>query len=154
MNKSDIVYVAMAADIIHLGHIHIIETAAALGPVVIGLLTDDAIRSYKRQPIITWEQRRKVISSIKGVSIVIPQTTHDYVPNLETLRPAYVVHGSDWKTGTQSEVRQRVLVTLNKWDGELIEPEYTAGISTTEIIEICKNTVNNKDAKESYSHEK
>ncbi len=139
MNKSDIVYVAMAADIIHLGHVNIIETASALGPVVIGLLTDDAIRSYKRQPIITWEQRRKVISSVKGVSIVIPQTTHDYVPNLETLRPAYVVHGSDWKTGKQSEVRRRVLETLKKWGGQLVEPEYTGGISTTQIIQRCKN---------------
>ena len=138
MNKSDIVYVAMAADIIHLGHINIIETAATLGPVVIGLLTDEAIRSYKREPIITWEQRRKVISSVKGVSIVIPQTTHDYVPNLETLRPAYVVHGSDWKSGTQSQVRQRVLDTLSKWGGELVEPEYTGGISTTQIINKCK----------------
>lgn len=139
MNKSDIVYVAMAADIIHLGHVNIIETAASLGPVVIGLLTDDAIRSYKRQPIVTWAQRRKVISSIKGVSVVIPQTTHDYVSNLETLRPAYVVHGSDWKSGTQSKVRQRVLDTLSKWGGELVEPEYTGGISTTEIIEKCQN---------------
>lgn len=140
MNKSNIVYVAMAADIIHLGHVNIIETAAALGPVVIGLLTDDAIRSYKRQPIITWEQRRKVISTMKGVSIVIPQTTHDYVPNLETLRPAYVIHGSDWKSGTQSQVRQRVIDTLQKWSGELIEPTYTDGISTTQIIEQCKKS--------------
>ena len=140
MNKSNVVYVAMSADIVHLGHINIIETAAALGPVVIGLLTDDAIRSYKRQPIITWEQRRKVISTMKGVSIVIPQTTHDYVSNLETLRPAYVIHGSDWKTGTQSQVRQRVIDALQKWSGELIEPTYTDGISTTQIIEHCKKS--------------
>ena len=141
MNKSDVVYVAMAADIIHLGHINIIETAAKLGPVVIGLLTDEAIRSYKRQPIISWKQRRKVIMSVKGVSIVIPQMTHDYVANLETLRPSYVVHGSDWKKGTQSQVRQRVLDTLKQWDGQLIEPVYTEGISTTQIIQHCKNVV-------------
>lgn len=139
MEVSDIVYVAMAADIIHLGHIKIIEKAASLGPVVIGLLTDEAIRSYKREPIITWAQRRRVISSIKGVSIVIPQLTHDYVRNLETLRPAYVVHGSDWKTGIQSGVRDRVLDTLSKWGGELVEPEYTSEISTTRIIKKCKD---------------
>lgn len=74
----------------------------------------------------------------QGVSIVIPQTTHDYVSNLETLRPAYVVHGSDWTSGTQSKVRQRVLDTLSKWGGELVEPEYTGGISTTQIIQKCK----------------
>jgi len=140
MNKSDVVYVAMAADIIHLGHINIIETATKLGPVVIGLLTDEAIRSYKRQPIINWEQRRKVITSVKGVSIVIPQMTHDYVANLETLRPSYVVHGSDWKKGTQSQVRQRVIDTLKQWDGQLIEPVYTEGISTTQIIQHCKQS--------------
>ena len=140
MNKSDVVYVAMAADIIHLGHINIIETATELGPVVIGLLTDEAIRSYKRQPIINWEQRRKVITSVKGVSIVIPQMTHDYVANLETLRPSYVVHGSDWKKGTQSQVRQRVIDTLKQWGGQLIEPVYTEGISTTQIIQHCKQS--------------
>ena len=138
METSSVVYVAMAADIIHLGHINIIEKAASLGPVVIGLLTDEAIRSYKRKPIIPWAQRHKVISSIKGVSIVIPQTTHDYVSNLETLRPSYVVHGSDWKTGKQSEVRRRVLAALSQWGGELVEPHYTAGISTTQIISKCK----------------
>lgn len=139
MNKSNIVYVAMAADIIHIGHIKIIEKAATLGPVIIGLLTDEAIQTYKRKPIVTWNQRHRVISSIKGVSVVIPQTTHDYVSNLESLHPAYVVHGSDWKNGTQSKVRQRVLDTLSKWGGELVEPEYTTGISTTQIIRTCKN---------------
>ena len=79
------------------------------------------------------------LSSFKNVSVVIPQTTHDYVPNLETLRPAYVVHGSDWKSGNQSQVRQRVLETLSKWGGELVEPEYTGEISTTHIIQMCKH---------------
>mmetsp|Transcript_21428 Transcript_21428/g.36588 ORF Transcript_21428/g.36588 Transcript_21428/m.36588 type:complete len:143 (+) Transcript_21428:94-522(+) len=138
MNKTDIVYVAMAADLIHHGHINIINTAAKLGPVVIGLLTDEAIKSYKRAPIVSWEQRRQVIASIKGVKIVIPQTTHDYCRNLEVLRPAYVVHGSDWKTGTQAAARQRVIDCLKQWDGELVEPEYSAGVSTTQIIASCK----------------
>lgn len=138
MDVAHVAYVAMAADIIHVGHINIINTAAKLAPVVVGLLTDDAIRSYKRQPIQTWDQRRNVVAAMRGVSVVIPQTTHDYVSNLRTLRPAYVVHGSDWKTGTQSQVRQRVVEALQQWGGELVEPEYTGGISTTDIIERCK----------------
>jgi len=138
MEKSDIVYVAMAADLIHQGHVNIIKLAADLGPVVIGLLTDEAICSYKRRPIVKWEHRKEVISSIKGVSIVIPQITHDYVANLKILRSAYVVHGSDWKQGVQSEIRQRVLDTLEIWGGILVEPEYTTGISTTQIIQQCK----------------
>ena len=139
--KSNAVYVAMAADIIHLGHINIIEEAKKHGPVVIGLLTDEAIRTYKRDPIISWEKRRRVVSSLNGVSLVIPQTTHDYVENLQVIRPAFVVHGSDWKTGVQSKVRQRVLECLNTFGGKLIEPEYTGGISTTDIINTCKQRV-------------
>lgn len=139
MDKTDIVYVAMAADILHLGHINIIETAVSLGPVVVGLLTDEAIESYKRRPIVPWSKRRKLISSVKGISIVIPQSTHDYTPNLELLRPAYVVHGSDWKSGEQSHVRQSVIETIGKWGGQLVEPSYTEEISTTGLIRACKS---------------
>ena len=136
--KTRIVYVPMAADILHHGHINIIEHAQSLGPVVVGLLSDEAISSYKRQPIVSWEDRMKVVSSIKGVDIVIPQITHDYVANLEILRPAYVVHGSDWRTGVQSAARKRVIECIAQWGGQLIEPEYTVGISTTDIIDECK----------------
>ena len=45
------------------------------------------------------------------------------------------MHGSDWKTGTQIKVRARVLEALNKWSGELVEPEYTGGFITTQIIQ-------------------
>ena len=136
--KTDIVYVAMSADLIHVGHIHLLQAAAQYGPVVVGLLSNKAIESYKRKPIITWEQRYLVIKEIQSVSMVVPQITHDYTDNLKLLRPSYVVHGSDWKNGVQSTVRQKVLDVLTEWGGELIEPEYTEGISTTDIIERCK----------------
>mgnify|MGYP001211446401 CR=1 FL=1 len=143
MHKSNLVYVPMAADIVHMGHVNIIKTASKFGPVVIGLLTDDAIDSYKRRPIVTWEHRRKVIEAIKGVSFVIPQFTHDYVPNLTTLRPAYVVHGTDWQSGTQQPMRQRVQKTIATWGGTLIEPDYTHDISTSDIINRCMTTLTN-----------
>jgi phosphoenolpyruvate phosphomutase len=72
--------------------------------------------------------------------MVIPQLTHDYTPNLKLLRPSYVVHGSDWKTGVQSKARERVIEVIKEWDGELIEPKYTEGISTTDIISRCKRS--------------
>lgn len=136
--KTDTVYVAMSADIIHIGHINLIKKASAFGDVVVGLLSNEAIQSYKRTPIITWEQRYKVIKEIKSVKLVIPQLTHDYTPNLMVLRPSYLVHGSDWKTGAQQNVREKVISTLKEWGGQLIEPEYTSGISTTDIINRCK----------------
>jgi hypothetical protein len=51
-----------------------------------------------------------------------------------------VVHGSDWKTGVQSKARERVIEVIKEWDGELIEPKYTEGISTTDIISRCKRS--------------
>ncbi len=86
-------YVGMSADLVHPGHLNVIGRAAELGRVVIGLLTDEAIASYKRMPFMTFDQRKMVIENIKGVDSVIPQTTLDYVPNLELLRPDYVCQG-------------------------------------------------------------
>ncbi|HOG44591.1 MAG TPA: phosphoenolpyruvate mutase [bacterium] len=131
MNKK--VYVAMSADLIHPGHLNIIEEARKYGDVLIGLLTDRAIASYKRLPYMTFDQRKKVIENIKGVAEVVPQETLDYVPNLEKYKPDFVVHGDDWKTGVQKEVRQKVINALAKWGGKLIEPTYTPGVSSTEL---------------------
>lgn len=127
------VYVGMSADLIHPGHLNILKTAAQYGEVIVGLLTDEAIASYKRVPFMEFEQRRMVIQEIKGVNEVVAQTTLDYVPNLELLKPDYVVHGDDWREGVQRETRQRVIDTLAKWGGELIEVPYTAGISSTKL---------------------
>ena len=129
------VYVGMSADFIHQGHINIINIAKKYGEVTIGLLTDEAIASYKRIPLMEYEQRKIVIGSIDGVSNVVPQETLDYVTNLRKYKPDYVVHADDWKQGVQKEVRKRVIDALKEWSGELIEPEYTKGISSTQLIE-------------------
>ncbi len=129
----DRVYVAMSADIVHPGHLNILQKAGELGEVIVGLLTDEAIASYKRIPYMTYEQRRIIIDNIKGVSQVVPQTTLDYVPNLRAIRPKYVVHGDDWREGVQRETRQRVIQTLAEWGGELVEIPYTSGVSSTAL---------------------
>lgn len=129
MNKK--VYVAMSADILHIGHLNIIEEASKYGNVTVGVLTDKAIASYKRLPFLSYETRSKTVESIKGVQAVISQDTLDYTQNLLMVRPDYVVHGDDWKTGIQSKVRKKVIETIKEWGGELIEPSYTAGISST-----------------------
>lgn len=122
MDKKPIVYVAMSADLVHPGHIENLEVARQLdGEIIIGLLTDKAIASYKRLPFLNYEQRKIVMENIKGVSKVIPQETLDYVPNLRMLKPDYVVHGDDWRTGVQRETRQRVIDVLKEWGGQLVE---------------------------------
>lgn len=128
------VYVGMCADLIHHGHINIINEASKLGEVTVGLLTDKAIAGYKRIPLLSYEQRKKIVENIIGVKEVIPQETLDYVPNLRKLKPDYVVHGSDWKYGVQKQTRELVVEALKEWGGELVEPEYTSGISSTHMI--------------------
>lgn len=127
------VYVAMSADIIHPGHLNIIKEASKLGDVTVGVLTDAAIASYKRLPYMNYEQRAAVVQALKGVVEVIPQEQLDYIPNLLKLKPDYVVHGTDWRIGVQAKTRQRVIDTLAVWGGELVEPEYTEGISSTQL---------------------
>jgi phosphoenolpyruvate phosphomutase len=133
-----IVYVGMSADLIHPGHLNILQNAAKYGEVVVGLLTDKAIASYKRLPYMTYEQRKVVIENLKHVSKVIPQETLDYVPNLKSLKPDFVVHGDDWKTGVQRATRDRVIDTLKEWGGELIEVPYTEGVSSTQFNKALK----------------
>jgi len=137
-NESKIVYIAMSADLIHQGHLNIIAEGCKLGIVIIGLLTDEAIASYKRLPLIAFDERKLIVENLKGVTEVVAQTTLDYIPNLKKLKPDYVVHGDDWKTGVQKEVRKKVIDTLSEWGGELIEPKYTEGISSTDLISAVK----------------
>jgi phosphoenolpyruvate phosphomutase / 2-hydroxyethylphosphonate cytidylyltransferase len=132
------VYLGMSADLVHPGHLNVLRRAAELGDVTVGLLTDAAIASYKRLPHMNFEQRKIVIESIKGVSRVVPQETLDYVPNLRTYRPDFVVHGDDWREGVQREVRQRVIDVLAEWGGKLVEVAYTEGISSTQLNKALK----------------
>lgn len=123
----------MSADIIHPGHLNIIHEAQKLGKVIVGVLTDQAIVSYKRLPYLNFEQRALIVKSLKGVEEVIPQTTLDYVPNLKLIKPDFVVHGDDWKEGVQRETRQRVIDTISSWGGKVIDIPYTKGISSTQL---------------------
>ncbi len=143
------VYVGMSADLVHPGHMNILKVASQYGEVTVGLLTDKAIASYKRLPYMTYEQRKAVIENIKGVKEVIPQDTLDYRPNLELLKPDFVVHGDDWKEGVQAKTRQQVIDTLALWGGELIEPSYTDGISSTALNKSLKELGTTPDIRRS-----
>ena len=132
-NLKKLVYVGLSADILHEGHINILKIANKLGDVIVGLLTDEAIASYKKIPHLSYKQREIVLKNIKFVKKVIPQNTLDYRPNLKTLKPKFVVHGDDWKTGLQKNTRSQVINTLRKWNGKLVEPKYTKDISSSLI---------------------
>ena len=127
------VYVALAADILHEGHINILKTANKLGEVTVGLLTDKAIARYKKFPHLNYQQRLAVLKSIKYIKKVIPQENLDYSENLKKIKPDFLVHGDDWKKGIQKSTRAKVIKILKKWGGKLVEPSYTKDISSSLI---------------------
>lgn len=120
------VYICFSTDIIHGGHIRVIEKAAQLGKLTVGVLTDEVVASYKRYPLLSLEERCRIIENIKGVSRVVKQDNLSYHDNLLELRPEVVVHGDDWKTGIQKPIREEVLEILKSYGGELVEIPYDA----------------------------
>lgn len=138
MDKKELVYVPMAVDILHPGHINIIKEAAKYGQVIVGLFSDEAIMSYKRVPYMNYEMRKIIIENVKGVDEVICQEIKDYSPNLIKLKPKYMVHGTDWREGPLADVRQKAIELMASWGGEVIEPEYTKGVSSSQLIKTIK----------------
>ncbi|HNY15871.1 MAG TPA: phosphoenolpyruvate mutase [Treponemataceae bacterium] len=132
------VYLGITGDIIHPGIINIISEAARLGEVTIGLLTDSAIAAHKRLPYLTYDQRKQVVENIKGVARVVPQEDWSYVPNLKKLKPDYIIHGDDWKTGPLSKIREEVYEVMKAQGGEVIEVPYTKGINSSALSETVK----------------
>jgi phosphoenolpyruvate mutase len=126
-----IVYVGISGDFIHHGIINIIEEAQKYGRVVVGCLTDSAIAEFKPLPILTFEQRKKVLENIKGVSEVVVQEDWDYSINIKALRPDYMIHGDDWQEGSMSHIRDKCMEVLNSYGGNLIEIPYTTDVSAS-----------------------
>ncbi len=119
------VYICFSTDILHNGHLNILKKAEQLGEVTVGILTDEAIASYKHYPLLPLEERKAMFESLKGVQRVVVQQSLDYTDILHQLKPDIVVHGDDWLVGYQANIRQKVIETLKEWDGELVEYPYT-----------------------------
>ena len=109
MREEPEIYVGMSVDILHHGHINILEKASSYGKVIVGLLTDKAITFGKRLPMLNYENRLKIIEGIKYVSRVVPQEEWDYSNNLKKYKPDFMIHGDDWKTGYMKEFRDNCI---------------------------------------------
>lgn len=130
---SKTVYLGMIGDIIHPGLINIIREGARHGDLMIGLFTDKAIATHRRIPYMTYDQRKEVIENIKGVSAIVPQDDWSYVPNLKKYRPDYIIHGDDWKTGPEQELRALTYRAMEEIGGQVIEIPYTKGINSSSL---------------------
>lgn len=119
------VYLCFSTEYIHSGHVAIINKARRLGRLIIGILSDEAVSSFKRYPLIPYEERKALFENIAGVEKVVEQKTLSYKENLEALRPDYVVHGNDWIEGFQKPIRQEVIDVLAEYGGKLVEYPYS-----------------------------
>lgn len=127
------VYMGFSTDVIHGGHMAILKKASSLGELTVGVLNDAAVASYKRFPLIPFEERKELLKNIRGVHEVVEQRELSYRENLLRLKPDFVVHGADWREGLQKSVRDEVVETLKEYGGRLIEFPYTRGKVYEEI---------------------
>ena len=131
--QSRTVYMCFASDIIHGGHIAIIKKAQKLGKLIIGVLSDEAVASYKRMPLVPASERKLMFENIAGVYKVVEQNTLSYKENLEKYKPSIVVHGDDWVVGFQRPIRDEVTAILATYGGKLVEYPYSTDPKYAEI---------------------
>jgi cytidyltransferase-like protein len=128
------VFLPMCADMFHIGHVNILKIAASYGNVTVLLMTDDAMTIYKHSPLITYEHRKEILLSNEYVQNVMPcDGPQTYGLEVCKHSPDFFVHGDDWKQGVQSQPRLDVLEAMEAYGGQVIEPAYTKGISSTDI---------------------
>ncbi|MBR2539983.1 MAG: phosphoenolpyruvate mutase [Mogibacterium sp.] len=127
------VYMCFSTDMLHSGHIAIIRKAAKLGKLTVGVLSDAAIASYKRFPLMPFDERKSLFENIAGVDKVVEQKTLSYADVLNELKPDYVVHGDDWCSGFQKPIRDEVVSILASYGGRLVEFPYSKDDKYKEI---------------------
>lgn len=120
-----IVYTCFCTDVIHGGHLNVVNEGRKLGKVIVGCLSDEAAIRYNKFPTVSLEDRIKLYKSIEGVDDVIVQNDMLYDDVITGLKPDYVLHGDNWKEGPRSTIRNHVVDLLNEYGGELIDIPYT-----------------------------
>ncbi len=132
------VYTCFCTDVIHEGHLNIIEEAKKFGEVIVGVLADAEMVKFNRFPTISFEERFQMIKEIPGVSDVVVQRNVMYDDVISEIKPDYVIHGDNWKEGPESIIRDNVIALLSEYGGELIEVSYTYNAKVRKIDNIIK----------------
>ena len=143
------VYMCFSTDMIHSGHIAIIKKAQHLGKLIIGVLSDEAIVSYKRFPLLPYTERKTMFENIAGVYKVVEQKTLSYKENLERYQPDIVVHGDDWVTGFQKAIRDEVTCVLASYGGKLVEYPYSKDEKYLELEKRARAELSTPDVRRS-----
>lgn len=124
-------FVPMCADPIHFGHINILKEASKYGTVVVGLMTDEAMISYKRHPVASYKNRASVVEHLNMVDFVYPLDSIDYSKVAKKFKLDFFLHGDDWLENILKKSREELIDVMKMWNGKVIDVKYTEGISST-----------------------
>ena len=119
------VYTCFCTDVIHEGHINILNEAKTYGRVVVGILSDAAMIRFNRFPTVTFEERINIVRDLGIVDQVIVQDDIMYDNIVAELRPDYIIHGDNWKEGPMKAIRDNAEKLLSEYGGEVIDVPYT-----------------------------
>jgi len=125
-----IVYTYGAFDLLHPGHINMLETSKSYGDkLIVGIVGDEAIKKLKGEdrPIQSEKDRLRIVNSLKCVDKAIEQKDYDPVPNMKKIKPNILVKGDDWDYIPGHE-------WIEKNGGRLIKPKYSKGWSTSGTV--------------------
>ena len=125
MKYNNVVYTCFCTDVIHEGHLNLINEAKKYGDVVVGVLCDSEMVKYNRFPLKSTKERVELVEEIPDVSKVIIQDNIMYDDVVAQLRPDYIIHGDNWSDDSMKIIKQNILNVLDKYGGELIEVPYT-----------------------------
>tara|TARA_Y100000310_G_scaffold267407_1_gene279383 strand:- start:5058 stop:5606 length:549 start_codon:yes stop_codon:yes gene_type:complete len=140
-----IVYSSVTADMFHYGHLRLLESANNLGDFhICGVLTDDAIKSYKEAPVAGLKDRKAIISSLRCVDMVMVQNELDPTENLKKIHEQFgnakliLVYGSNWKKVPGSKYMKKI-------NGEIVQPDFYEKLSTDNIVKKIFSVYENGD---------
>tara|TARA_R100000808_G_scaffold15226_1_gene35417 strand:- start:281 stop:700 length:420 start_codon:yes stop_codon:yes gene_type:complete len=126
------VFVNGTFDILHRGHLELLNYAKSLGDVIVGIDTDECVREKKghTRPIHNQEERKFFLENLKSVDEVIFFSSEpEFERLIKSLEPDIIIVGSDWKE--KSTIK-------SYYDGELIFFDRIEEYSTTKTIQKIK----------------
>lgn len=135
-NKGVLVYTFGAFDLLHVGHIVLLEKAKKLGDkLMVGILSDNAIKERKGldRPIQCQQDRMRIVGALKCVDMVCVQDSYDIEKNMMRYHPDIVTKGDDWER-YKKELEPFIFI-------KFIPLDYSKEYSTTGIVETIKNAV-------------
>jgi rfaE bifunctional protein nucleotidyltransferase chain/domain len=126
-----IVFTAGVWDILHIGHVNLLRRAKGLGDkLIVGVLTDEAAERYKPRPVMSFDERRELVSMLRMVDEVVQVDDTNATPLLQQLQPDILVHGSDIVNKADWEIGQ---TWMRDHGRQFVVLPYTEGVSSTRL---------------------